>query len=570
MTPTFGDFLALADEHIGKTIGFTGDIPDAAMGVVAGQLGRVITGLAWLGGAFIPDAAAQHSTGQASQAAAGARLAPRQAAASLPAGHLGHAEPGAPAVHPVAGHLRAAADALAAGHDLLQAHFVPGPHGSRIGWSRWAPLIVSTPVMTALLAEVTRRAWRLAPWVAQLTLRATAATEALRMPAGLAAGATSQWLQLAGTAAERALRERATIGDDRKLLAAIPANAAPPRRPPRGDEPRHQLCAGAATTSERLRHLAPTLAADHSAITAISASWQRSAHAAAIIGHSCEPVLRMLADRASEFGLPADTGPRLHAAADATRDAWRAWRAAARRWDTLTTGAAVTLTPAAAEMGDLVLWIGRLTRDDPRWAPGRDHTRPARPPADLAGDPADARTVLGAIHEATDAIARVGACDRDAIQAAAARTRLYMPTRLLPTRYDIPRPFTPATGRMIDETLTCYRTGVDLSDRAAAILDGIAVAIDAPTRTLAATRAAERNGVPHLTYQPETAMGTGPSQPHPAHVAAKDMPRTPDPVTSHSTGPLGPAMRGPKIRWHPSASSCDQVPEPARTRGRRA
>jgi hypothetical protein len=570
MTPTFGDFLALADEHIGKTIGFTGDIPDAAMGVVAGELGRVITGLARLSGAFTSDAAAPHSTGQASQAVAGARLALRQAAASLPAGYLGHAEPGAPAVHPVAGHLRAAADALAAGHDLLQAHFVPGLHGSRIGGSRWAPLIVSPPVMTALLAEVTTRAWRLAPWVAQLTLRATAATEALRMPAGLAAGATSQWLQLAGTAAERALRERATIGDDRELLATIPANIAPPRRPPRGDEPRHQLCAGAATTAERLRHLAPILAADRSAIAAISASWQRSAHAAAIIGHSCEPVLRMLADHPTHFGLPADTGPRLHAAADAMCGAWQAWRATARRWDTLTTGAAVTLTPAAAEMGDLVLWIGRLTRDDPRWAPGRGHAGPAWPPADPAGEPADARAVLGAIHEATDAIARVGACDRDAIQAAAAHTRLYMPTRLLPTRYDIPRPFTPATGRMIDETLTCYRTGVDLSDRTADILDDIAVAIDAPTRTLVAIRAAERNGVPHLTYQPETAMGTGPSQPHPAHVAAKDVRRTPDPVTSHSTGPLGPAVRGPKIRCHPSASSCDQVAEPARTRGRRA
>jgi hypothetical protein len=631
MTPTFGDFAALADGHIRSAIAVTGDIPDAAMGVVAGELGRVITGLAWLGGAFAFDSAARHPADRAAQAAAGARLALRQAAASLPAGPP-DAAPAAQAAHPVAAHLRAAADALAAGHDLLQAHFVPGPHGSRIGGSRWAPVIVSPPVTTVLLAEVTAQAWRLAPWAAQLTLRTTA-TAASQLPAGLAAGATSHWLQLAGHAAERALREHGTIGDDRKLLAAIPANVAPPRRLPRGDEPRHQLCAGAAITAERLRHLAPTPARSRSAIPATSASWQRTAHAAAIIGHTCEPVLRMLADHPTHFGLPADTGPRLHAAADATRDAWQAWRAAARRWDTLTTGAATALSPVAAEMGDLVLWIGRLARDDPRWTPGRGHASPAWPPADPAWDPGDARAVLGAIHEATDAIARAGACDRDTIQAAAARTRLYMPTRLLPTRYDIPRPFTPATGRMIDETLTCHHTAVDVSDRAAAILDDIAVATGAPTRTLAAARAAERNGMPHLTYQPETAIsepaaiprapghieqalralpvsdpallnraasidnaagdliaeaaakigrrtaatarppttGTRPGQPHPARVAAKDIPRTPDPVTRHPAGnPHEAAVNRPQTSWHRSASSHDQVPPPAQAPGRRA
>ncbi|MGE5289523.1 MAG: hypothetical protein ACM3ML_20455, partial [Micromonosporaceae bacterium] len=308
MTPTFGDFLALADGHIGNAIGFTGDIPDGALGVVAGELGRVITGLARLGGAFTSDAAAQHPTGQAARAAAGARLALRQAAASLPA-EPPDATLGAQAAHPGAGQLRAAADALAAGHDLLQAHFVPGPHGSRIGGSRWAAVIVSPPITTALLVEVAAQAWRLAPWVARLTLQAPA-TAAPRMPTGLAAGATSQWLQLAGTAAEQALHRHATIADDRKLLAAIPANAAPPRRAPRGGEPRHQLCAGAAATAERLRHLAPTLARGRSAIAATSASWQRSAHAAAIIGHTCEPVLRILADHTAQFGLPADTGPR--------------------------------------------------------------------------------------------------------------------------------------------------------------------------------------------------------------------------------------------------------------------
>lgn len=238
--------------------------------------------------------------------------------------------------------------------------------------------------------------------------------------------------------------------------------------------------------------------------------------------------------------------------------------------------------------------------------------------------------MLGAIHEATDAIARVGACDRDAIQAAGSSTRLYMPTRLLPTRYDIPRPFTPATGAMIDEALVCYRTAAGLSDRAAAILDGIALATGAPSRTLAATRAAERNGVPHLTYQPETATGespviprvpghvehllralpvsdptlldraagidnaigdlmaeataklsrrsarptataTGPGQQHPARLAAKDIPPAPEPAAGHRTSsPPDAAGNRPEASWHRSRSSHHPMSPAGRTPGRRA
>jgi hypothetical protein len=38
-------------------------------------------------------------------------------------------------------------------------------------------------------------------------------------------------------------------------------------------------------------------------------------------------------------------------------------------WDTITTSRHPTLTPVAAEIGDLVLWTGRLAYNSPDWTP---------------------------------------------------------------------------------------------------------------------------------------------------------------------------------------------------------
>jgi hypothetical protein len=522
MTPTFGDFLALAGRHIDGAARSGGDLPATALGEVIGELGRVITALARFTGAFTnldgADPAAVQLLDPLARAAADMRLALRQAAASLPEPPPPAAGPAADVPHPAAGHLRAAVGALGAGHDLLQAHFLPGPEGSRIGGTRWAPVIVSPPVTRALLAEAAAQAFALAPWVGQLAARA-AATGTLPMPAALAVDAAGQWLRRADTIARSALLSHPATEGDRRLLAAIPASIMPSRAVVGGGETLHGLCAGVATAAERLRHLAAASRRDGSAAAASSACWQRTAHAAAIALHNGESILRSLAGRSGELALSRDIAGRLRDAADAARDAWQAWRAVARRFDTITTGPDATLTAVAAETSDLALWTGRLAHDDPQWTPARGHTSPGRPPGQLVPAAADVPAVGGAVHAAADAISRAGAADRDAVHAAAASTCLYMPTRLLPARYDIPYRFTQAFKPAVDELMICYGTAVDISGRAATLLDDIAAALGAPTRLLAVTRAAERRGVPHLLHQADQLIQVAPAiEPAPGHL----------------------------------------------------
>jgi hypothetical protein len=62
---------------------------------------------------------------------------------------------------PCVRHLAGAADALAAGRDLLNTHFSVTPGGTRIGRSFWASALTSHPFVTAAMAEVV-------PWTAQV------------------------------------------------------------------------------------------------------------------------------------------------------------------------------------------------------------------------------------------------------------------------------------------------------------------------------------------------------------------------------------------------------------------
>ena len=516
MTPTFGDFLASAREHIDAAIRCDDHLPAGAAREATGELGRLITVLARFTGGFF----AQDGTDPASvrlldaraRAAADTTLALRQASANLrTAAHTPAAQaPGADVRHPAARHLSAAADALAAGHDLLQTHFAPGPDGSRIGSSPWAPVIVACPAGDALLAEVAACAQRLAPLAARLS-QPSPAGPPLPPAERLAASTASQWLRAAATAAEPALRHHPPAGTQDMLLAAVPANTAPPRQPPHGGEPVTGLCAGTAICAERLRYLAPAFASRaRFPAAATSASWQRTAHAAAITGHASEPILRALAARAAQLGSNPAIAAGLNQAADATARAWAAWRDAARCWDTVTTGTRAALTPVAAEIGDLVLWIGRIAHRHPHWTPAGGHASGPRDPADLAQVPADIPAVLAAVHDATDAVIRVGGCDREAIRAAAAQTGLFVPTRLLPGDYNVPRPFTPAPGQTTDALLASYDTAISASTCAATILDDLAIATGAPTRALAAIRAAAQRGVPHLIHEPAPAAVRAP------------------------------------------------------------
>jgi len=164
----------------------------------------------------------------ADHAAAGLREAVCLAAASIGAaeGHLGG--PGARS-DPVAGHLAAAADALNAGSDLMDTHFLPGLDGILAERSDWARLIASAPLTSALQTEMAWWTARAASWVDWLASQAPdyARTEL---------SAAQQWLTAAHvlTPPSGKADPDAVMGEH--LLYDVPLATPPGRRIPDGNE----------------------------------------------------------------------------------------------------------------------------------------------------------------------------------------------------------------------------------------------------------------------------------------------------------------------------------------------
>ncbi len=484
MTATLGEFLTLAGDHIAGAVAFRGELPDSVRSESVGELGRLVAALArylsdvpqpdpGLTGPRLPDPQAQ--------ATAEARIALRRAARSL-----GHGTALTQDAHPVARHLSAAATCLNAGWDLLQTHVTTKTPCTPAAGSLWAPIITSGPVTAALISELAQHARTLAPWAGQLTM--TGPLD-MGMPASerlLLHGAI--WgLWITSAAVGQAQQSRRPAPEAHALLAAIPASMPPPRCPPADSEPVTLLCDGLTVTAERLRH---TALASASSPAATSSSWRRRALASAITCHADHIILRTLTERASQLGMTPATVTKLDDAADAMNLAWPAWRAVAAEWDILSTGtgAGTGALRVAADLDDLVLRTGRLTYTRPDWTPGCATTSPARAAAELAPTTGAATAVLAAIHHGVDAIGRIGAVDQHAVQAAVASLQIYMPTRLLQERYDIPYPYTRAPRSRTQALLAAYATASSASTRATGMLDDLAAAIGAPSSILGVSR----------------------------------------------------------------------------------
>jgi len=491
ITPVFGDFLGPASKHIAAAVSSRGELPfDAQCGVV-GQLDRLVTTLArYLGDLHDEPTLAPRPERNAGTRNAAARLALGRAGQSLHQAAAGVASADAGQAHPVVGHLSAAADYLAAGRDLLQTHFFVDPAGARTGASYWTPVITSGPVTAALLGELAGYAQDLAPWIARLSGARRVGWDKLTS-AQLALRSAEPWLQLAGTAIQAAQRAHYPL-PARSLLAAIPANAPPPRRPPIPGEPVHELCERIALTAERLRYAAFTLADRSRWPAATSASWRRDALASAITSHGSELILRALAERAGQLSLEADFQAQLHTAACGMARAWKTWCAVTDRWDIVTTGhpRGARPTPVAIEIGDLALQTGRLAYRNPHWTPAYGNASLIRDPAGLAESPSDVITVLAAVHQAADAISRIATADHAAVLDAAADNLLYLPTRLLPDKYDIPHPYAQAPRAYAGALLAAYDTAIDAATHVTTALDDLAAAANAPSSVLAAVRRA--------------------------------------------------------------------------------
>jgi hypothetical protein len=218
-------------------------------------------------------------------------------------------------------------------------------------------------------------------------------------------------------------------------------------------------------------------------------SLRQTATCAVAIGHHCQVLLLTLADRdATRQRLASDSW--LLASADAAGQARQAWLHAARSWDTATTSTRGALSAVAIEAADLALWTGRLAYASPRWSLSLGPRQQTRTAEELIARLADFPQVISAIHQACETITYLAAAEHDQIAAAWEARRLLVTTRSLPDTFDIPYRFAIAPKYRVDQILATYRDAGTASARMTDTVAEIAVQAGAPSRILAAVRAA--------------------------------------------------------------------------------
>jgi hypothetical protein len=158
-------------------------------------------------------------------------------------------------------------------------------------------------------------------------------------------------------------------------------------------------------------------------------------------------------------------------------------------WQIVSTDAQFPSSPAVTEASSIVLRLGRLVHRDPAWAPVRGHRAAARDPAGLAPDLPAFAGVLGAVHEAADAVARMARADLAGISTAAGAGRLYIDSRVIGDDRVAAR-YIQAPGDRVHLLRNAYFLCADASLRAATALDRLASGLGMPGKSLAIRRAA--------------------------------------------------------------------------------
>jgi hypothetical protein len=479
-TPTLGDFLTLAGQRIAAAAHYTGELPVAVQAGIVTQLGRLLTVMAKYARDGVQPAGAEPPAPVPTRqelTGLGIRITLEQAAASI---HLAAQVPGigASTGHPVTGHLRAAADCLLAGRDLLNTHDA-GASGYRTD-PLWAPVLTARPVTAALMRELSGYALHL--WYLTARLSRPAAGTPIPPTAQEAIWDTARWLAYASSPSTSE-HNQAGCDAGRLLLYSIPANLPPPRSPAAASAATAaELTAGVAATATRLRHLALRPGQDPRWPPASAAAcWRHNALAAAIIGHNGELILRALTDRARQLAVHQHHHASLRLSAGTMRAAWHSWQAVTHAWDTLTAGTSRQLPPTAAELDDLVLWIGRLARGS-TWTPARSNACPPRPPADLTPAPADIAAIAGAVALATDAITLLARHDLRSANQAGLAGMIYSPARLLPESDDLTHIYRyhRASADQLADLHAAYDHAITTTGQAATTLNDVLTATSAP------------------------------------------------------------------------------------------
>jgi hypothetical protein len=421
------------------------------------------------------------------RAGAEAREALANAAAFL-ASHKAAARPPGTRRSGLACRLDAAAAAITAGRDLLQAHFTLGPGGVREPRTEWAPVIGSQAVGHALLAEMADLARRAAPQAAAVALSPGLDGSGGELKHRL--NGACQWLWIAHASVAAALPGEPVRAEDGELLAAIPSPALPARRQPRSSDRVPAIYEGITDCAERARRAGWAAAWQPAWSPGLSAaSLRRTAAAGVAASYHCDLVLRAFASRPGRHS-PPELSKTLGDAAVAAGQARGAWLASARELASIATDTRSVVTPAAAEAEDLAWWTGRLAYADPDWTPARGPATDPRTPKSLAPNLSDVRQAAAAVHHAADTLTMLARANLEQVRTAGQAERILVPTRSLPDSYDIPHPVARAPRDRLTQTQAACRDAARAADGATTAIADIAEATGAPSRYLAAARAA--------------------------------------------------------------------------------
>jgi hypothetical protein len=500
---TFGDFAMAARAHLDEATAeeeraawplHSAALISQAQELVSGLraatdvMGRYLTDVNIRFGAIF-----DRQPGQAPvwlQAGFTAHAALRNAAAVLDELQQSYGQPTGGPESRTAGQLLAAASAMRYGRDLLHTHYGLSPKGYRPDRSEWAPVIASVPVTRAVMLEV--GLW--ADQTARIahTAAVSARSQLHEAHARRKINAASQWLRDGSVAIRTVHHQAPRPTANITLLHAVPINQVGPRRTPGEGMTVSALCEGTVNSAERIRHLARRMTEAASWAPGLTRdSLHQSAACAAVIGHHCQVLLRTLADRETQLpGLA--TGADLLDSADSAGHARQTWLKAARSWNTATTSTHGALSAVAVEAADLALWTGRLAYANPRWTLSLGPSQPARTADQLIRHPADFAQVITAVHQACETITQLAATEHDQIVAARQAFRLLVTTRSLPDKFDVPHPYAVAPKYRIDQILASYRNASTASAQTTDMIAKTAVEIGAPSRILAAARAATR------------------------------------------------------------------------------
>ncbi len=488
MAATFGELVGKVGADLNAAAAYAGPMDEYVLDAALGQLRRLVLTLS----RYMEDVAPHDLMSADSMPdLAGWMKAAVEAreALELAAGNLGAGPEGGPdrqPVDPVVGILDAAATSLAAGRDLLFTHFATDSDGTLRDRSGWSAALRSERVGRALVESVSTWSEKLTRLVDSLS-PAPDPGRSSPLPTHLRLAGARHWLEAARLALQRGMRDDPVTAADMALLMSIPGNAIPGRPVPKEPESVPVLAGHIRISATRLRAITlqtADIAAWSPAITADS--WRWTATAAAIVSDLSDRMLSSMAGEAENWPGRPGVSVLLHSAAELSGEACTRWRQATVAWKHTSTESRGLTSPVIADISDLVVRVGRLAFSNPLWTPSLSQRSPLRETGDLAADPIRAAVIIGALHEASDALAHVAAADLRDVSLAARADRLFTATRSLPARYTVPYAYWRARPDAIEAVHHAYQEVVDASAQAAKAVGDVARSVYAPGWRLAA------------------------------------------------------------------------------------